>query len=167
MPGPEDTLTELRQKYNSLLNNNLTSTAVITKAFQPLLYKSKDPKVINVTSGLASMERLQAREGTGNFSQYITTKSGMNGLTVHAQISENGRAAAEKQQGKTSEGERIRYYVVAPGVLKTDFTANYPAGKDPKLGAEVIVQLVTDDKHTYEGGKYWEFEEGKMSVVPW
>ena len=167
LPGPDDTLTGFRQGINNLLNNNLTSTAVVTKAFQPLLSISTDPKVINITSGLASMKRLQARSTAGDYSQYITTKSGMNGMTVHAQIAENGRVAAMKEQGKVLEGGRIRYYLVAPGFLKTDFTGNHPAGKDPELGAEVVVRLVVDDKNTYEGGQYWEFDEGEMRIVPW
>lgn len=91
----------------------------------------------------------------------------MNGLTVHMQTAENDRIEAEKGKDEGEKDTRIKFYVVAPGILKTAFTNYFPHGKDPKDGAEVVVRLVTDDKGTYEGGTFWEFEQGEMKIVPW
>ena len=40
-------------------------------------------------------------------------------------------------------------------------------GKDPKLGAEVFVRLIANEKDACEVGTKWEFEEGEMRPVPW
>ncbi|KAK4690229.1 hypothetical protein P7C71_g6509, partial [Lecanoromycetidae sp. Uapishka_2] len=58
--GATSTLS-LRDSYNHVLNTNLTSVAVITTIFLPLLHKSPAPKVINISSGLGSMTTRLAR----------------------------------------------------------------------------------------------------------
>lgn len=162
--APGGGLADIRAAYNEILNTNLTSIAVMTIAFKPLLHKSTDPKVINITSGLASMQNALTKK-MGRFPSYGTSKVGLNGLTVHMQIEENDRIEAEKET--LSGRPRIRFYVAAPGLLKTAFTGFWEMGKDPALGAEVVYHLATDDKHTYEGASQWEFEEGEMRRVPW
>lgn len=57
--------------------------------------------------------------------------------------------------------------MTSPGLLKTALSKFCDKGKEPELGAEVIYCLAVDDKKTYEGGTYWEFEGGQMREVPW
>ena len=83
------------------------------------------------------------------------------------QTAENDRILAEEENGKAKEEGRVSFYIVQPGVLKTAFTNYVSWGKEAKEGAEVIVRLVIDDKGTYPGGTYWEFEDGEMKQVPW
>ena len=84
---------------------------------------------------------------------------------MHLQVAENDRIEAE---GPFPTGKpRIRFYVCAPGLLKTAFTGYLPFAKEPEAGAEVVVRLLADVKKTYEGGSYWQFEEGEMTRVPW
>ncbi|TFK87094.1 short chain dehydrogenase/reductase family protein [Polyporus arcularius HHB13444] len=158
---PEDDLTAIRRTFNELLNVNLTSAAVIIAAFKPLLYKSADPKVINITSGLGSCTNTLTRK-MFRAPAYGTSKTALNGLTVHMQAAENDRVAAE-QGGKPL----IRFYVCAPGPLKTALTNYLGVAKEPELGAEVVVRLIADDQKAFEGGSQWEFEEGEMRRVPW
>lgn len=135
----------------------------MTMAFTHLLYKSSDPKVINISSGLGSMQNALTKK-MGRYPPYGASKIGMNGLTVHLQVVENDRVKAE---GEIQLGKpRIRYYTCAPGPLKTAFNG-FRGPKLPDDGAEVVVHLLADDKQTYEGGTYWEFEEGQMRQVPW
>jgi hypothetical protein len=103
----------------------------------------------------------------GRFPSYGGSKIGMNGVTVHMQTAENDRIAAEDEKGMGKKDGRIRFYVVQPGVLKTAFTNHVAWGKEARDGAEVVVKLLVDDKETYPGGTYWEFEEGQMKQVPW
>ncbi|RPD63786.1 short chain dehydrogenase/reductase family protein [Lentinus tigrinus ALCF2SS1-7] len=159
---PEDDLPALRRTFNELLNVNLTSVAVVTAAFKALLYKSSDPKVINISSGLGSCANSLTKK-MGRAPGYGASKIGLNGLTVHMQVAENDRVAAEGQEGKPF----IRFFVCAPGALKTAFNNYFAAGREPERGAEVAVHLIADDKKSYEGGSYWEFEEGEMRRVPW
>jgi len=121
----------------------------------------------------------------GRFTAYGASKVGLNGLSVHLQVGENDRVAIEAQTqnhvqaqsqsqtlsqneaGKEEAKPRIRYYVVSPGALKTSFSHYHPGLRSPDRGAEVIVRLALDDEGIYEGGTFWEFEEGEMRQVPW
>jgi len=161
--APEDDLPALRQAYNTMLNTNLTSVAVLTTAFLPLLHKSPDPKVINITSGLGSIANTLTKK-MGRFPPYGASKVGMNGLTAHMQTAENDRIAAEEVKGA---GLRIKYYAVAPGLLKTALTAFHGLGKDPKEGTGAVIRLMEDQEGKYPAGTQWEFVEEGMRVVPW
>lgn len=99
-----ETLTGLRQHYDNVLSTNLTSVAVITTAFRPLLHVSKAPKVINITSGLSSMTRMLKMKFFRT-AVYGSSKVGLNGLTVHMQIAEGDWADKE-------DVEMIKYYTV-------------------------------------------------------
>ncbi len=159
---PSGDLTAIRPTYNEILSTNLTSVAVLTAAFTPLLYRSTDPKVINVSSGLGSCQNSLTRK-MGRHPPYGASKIGLNALSVHLQVAENDRIELEGEAGKP----RIRHYVCAPGALKTAFS-NFKDGlRLPERGAEVIVRLLVDDERLYEGGSYWEYEEGEMRRVPW
>lgn len=86
---------------------------------------------------------------------------------MHMQMVETDCFKAEIEKSEGSGLGRIKFYSVMPGILKTAFT-NYSArGKDPKDGAEVVTRLITAPEGTYEGGTFWEFEEGEMRVAPW
>lgn len=63
-PPPGD-LSALRTAFNEVLDTNLTSVAVVTEAFTPLLRKSTDPKVINVSSGLGSIQNSLTKKWAG------------------------------------------------------------------------------------------------------
>ncbi|KAI0904961.1 NAD(P)-binding protein [Ustulina deusta] len=159
---PSGDLTAIRPTYNEILSTNLTSVAVLTAAFTPLLYRSTDPKVINVSSGLGSCQNSLTRK-MGRHPPYGASEIGLNALSVHLQVAENDRIELEGEAGKP----RIRHYVCAPGALKTAFS-NFKDGlRLPERGAEVIVRLLVDDERLYEGGSYWEYEEGEMRRVPW
>lgn len=149
-----------------MLDVNLTSAACVSTAFQGLLRKASQPKVINITSGLGSIQNTLTKK-MARYPPYGISKVGINGLTAHMQVMENDRIVEEESKGKPTEGSKINYYAVAPGLLNTAFTHYAAYGKDPKFGAEVIVKLIADEKGTFEGGTQWEFEEGEMKTVPW
>ncbi|KAI9818118.1 MAG: hypothetical protein M1827_000743 [Pycnora praestabilis] len=136
-------LSGLRQTYNTMLNTNLTSVAVVSTAFLPFLHKSPNPKVIDITSGIGSITSTLTKM-MASFPPYGASKMGMNGLTAHMQVEENDRITAEEAEGKAGKDGRIRFCTVAPEVLKTAF-ANYVAfGKNAKEGAEVVMRLMVD-----------------------
>ncbi|KAL9110643.1 MAG: hypothetical protein Q9227_004820 [Pyrenula ochraceoflavens] len=133
-PQPSESLSEMRARYNTILNTNLTSIAVLTHAFMPALHAASAPKVINVSSGLGSMSNSLTRK-MGRLPAYGASKVGMNGLSVHLQVEENDRVEA----GIRMEEPKIKTFVVAPGLLRTSFTGFSEKGRDPKEGAEAIV----------------------------
>ena len=65
----------------------------------------------------------------GRTATYGTSKVGLNGFSVHMQVAENDRIAAEKEKGEASGKPRVRYYVYQPGVLRTAFIGHHPMGK--------------------------------------
>jgi NAD(P)-dependent dehydrogenase (short-subunit alcohol dehydrogenase family) len=152
-------LSALREQYNVILNTNLTSVAVVTTAFLPLLRASPSPKVINITSGFASITvRLKAGSFPSRAAVYASSKVGMNGMTVQMQVAE---------RDVPEDVPKIKYYVVQPGLLKTAFTGFREGARDPRDGAEVVTRLVMDEEGKYEKGMYWQFEKGEMLEVPW
>lgn len=157
----------VRAKFDGLLSVHVSSVAVMVYAFRPLLYKSTGPIVINVTSGIASMQRaLTPGQRMGRAPAYGAAKIGMNGMTVHMQLAENDRVAAEGGNNE-SLGPRIRFFIVAPGVLKTRFSNFIGFGKSPQKGSEAIVRLLDDEEHKYDGAIQWEWEGGEMREIPW
>ena len=145
-----------------MFNTNTTSVAVLTTAFTPLLLKSSTPKVINVSSGLGSIG-LTGQRKMAQIPTYAASKSALNALTVQLQVLNDGRVA--KEGGATRS---IKYFAVAPGMMKTRFNNYLKFGKDPKDGAEVVVRLLENgSEDEYPGGTYWEFEQGDMKMVPW
>ena len=114
MSPPQGDLADVRQTYTDVLSVNITPVVVVPHAFLPLLYKSADPKVINVTSGIGSMHTALTKK-MGRSPPYGASKIGItNGFTVHMQVAENDQVAA----GVVPSGKpRIRYYVYHHGVL--------------------------------------------------
>jgi NAD(P)-dependent dehydrogenase (short-subunit alcohol dehydrogenase family) len=131
------------------------------QAFQPLLKLSSNPKVINITSGLASITNSLTKP-MQRAAPYGTSKVALNGLTAHLQVAENDRA---RERGNTVAGSKINYYAVAPGFLKTALTRFHERGKDPLQGAEAVVEILHSDE--FPGGTQLEMEGGKLREIPW
>lgn len=115
----------------------------------PLLRKSALPRIINVSSGRASVRRLVSGDLPPTVSVPCSvSKVGMNVLTI-----ELGRVY-----------EDVRFYVANPGHCRTGLNGNR-GPKPPIQGAEVVVLALG------EGGRYgagfWEYEDGEMREVPW
>ncbi|MCJ1447783.1 MAG: hypothetical protein MMC23_008294, partial [Stictis urceolatum] len=160
----DDSLSGLRDVYNDLCNLHITSCALVTHAFTPLLHKSSNPKVINITSGLGSIQNTLTKK-LGRYPPYGASKIGMNGASMHQQIIEVDCVKAEAEQ-RVKGNALIKFYIVTPGVLKTTFTG-FTVGEDPKEGAECAVRLMLDREDRYAYTTNWEFEQGEMRVVPW
>ena len=153
MSSPSTIRTDLAE----LLSVNVTSVYCMCEAFRPLLDRSSQPKVINITSGLGSIANTLNTK-MASLPLYGVSKVALNGLTAHLQAGEN----AKKDK---AEGSKIRFYTVAPGVLNTTLVFLHNKGKDPAVGAEVVVQLLMSDE--YPGGTQWEFKDDKMQEMPW
>ena len=160
-PPPSESLSDMRMRYSTILNTNLTSVAILTHAFTPLLHAAPAPRIINVSSGLGSMSNALTRK-MGRVPAYGASKVGMNGLSVHLQVEENDRVEA----GIRVEEPKIQTFVVAPGLLRTSFTGFSEKGRDPEEGAEAIVRLISEEV-AFEGGSFLEWDGGELKRVPW
>ncbi|MCJ1351596.1 MAG: hypothetical protein MMC33_001580 [Icmadophila ericetorum] len=163
---PDNSLSALRKAYTSMCSTNLSSVAIMTTAFLPLLYNSSDPKVINISSGTGSIQNCLNGDKMPHIPSYGGIKIGLNGMMAHMQMAELDRSAAVASTGAAG-GATVRFYVVSPGLLKTALTGFREGARDPKRGAEVVVRLALNEEGTFEGGTFWSFEEGEMRKVPW
>ncbi|KAG9663533.1 NAD(P)-binding protein, partial [Aureobasidium melanogenum] len=145
VPSPD--FSDYRQVYNAILDTNVTSVGLMTTLLLPLLLKSPAPKVINISSGRASITKLTSGDlpATVNV-PYSVSKVALNVMTLEM-------AKAEP---------RVTYYLANPGHCKTAFNG-YKGKKDPLLGAEVAANLVHGD---YKSG-FWHNDGGEMEMMPW
>ncbi|HEX7301783.1 SDR family oxidoreductase [Lentzea sp.] len=141
-------LDELRRTFET----NVFGVVAVTNAFLPALRGSAHPRIVNVSSGTASLTwstnpNPQFAPGHGGAAAYRSSKAALNALTVFYAL--------------TLDGFKVN--ALAPGLRSTDLTARAAAGGDPAEAAEGAVRLalLPDDGPT--GGFFsWD-----GSPVPW
>ncbi|KAA0085251.1 SDR family oxidoreductase [Mycolicibacterium sp. P9-64] len=133
--GPADVTAEIMQKT---FETNVFGTVRVLHAFLPLLNRSPNPVVVNVSSGLASLTRLSAAP-TAIYPgvAYPTSKTAVNMITV--------------QYAKAFPHMRINS--VEPGFTKTDLNGN-TGTQTVEQGAEIIVRMAQLDEDGPTGGYF-------------
>ena len=119
-----------RELYDEVFSVNVTSTALLTDAMTPLLEKSKSPKVIMITSGLGSIQRvLDQKTAPLPVPWYSASKTAMNYLCVYY----------------AKKFPHWRVNAVCPGYRATGLNnAELTAETDPALGAVRAVELALE-----------------------
>jgi NAD(P)-dependent dehydrogenase (short-subunit alcohol dehydrogenase family) len=113
----------------AVYDTNVLGVVRVTHEFLPLLAATQDPVVVNVSSGLGSLERATdpaAMESNWNMLAYPSAKAALNMLTV--------------QYAKACPAMRIN--AVDPGFTATDLNG-HRGTQTVEQGAEVIVRLAT------------------------
>ncbi|KAF5520104.1 Short-chain dehydrogenase/reductase tropE [Colletotrichum aenigma] len=150
-------LSDIRSKSNAVYNTCITSNAIVTQAFLPLLRKAEYPRVIMNSSARGSLTRTASRElPPVSLVEYCVAKAALNMLTLHFQLAEEQR----------QDGNKVVFWATSPGHCKTAFN-NFRGVKEPIDGAEAIVRLLESEKGVTEPGTFWEFEQGEFRMVPW
>lgn len=163
-----NTPADIRSNFADTFNANIASVYVTTSLFQPLLHRSKAPKVINISSGRASL----TRSSTGNMPPtqviaYSVSKAGLNSLNIEMQKVEDALGKEGESEGEEKIGRgKTEFFAANPGHCKTAFNG-FRGTKNPNDGAEVAVRLALAGEAEYKKGGFWEFEEGVMREVPW
>jgi NAD(P)-dependent dehydrogenase (short-subunit alcohol dehydrogenase family) len=148
--APEADVDSFRRTYET----NVFAVLAVTNAFLPALRRSARPRIVNVSSGTASLtwstdpDRQSFSAGTG--AAYRSSKTALNALTVfYAQALE-------------SEGFRVN--ALAPGLRRTDLNERAAASDgDPAEAAAGAVRLalLPDD------GPTGEFFSWDGTPAPW
>jgi NAD(P)-dependent dehydrogenase (short-subunit alcohol dehydrogenase family) len=123
------------------LEINLFSTWRVTQAFIALLRKSPEPRIVNVSSESASLERM-----SGNTPAYSASKAALNALT---------RSLA----GELAD-EGIIVHSASPGWTATDLGGE--GGRPVRDGSASIKNIVNLPKASGTGGFY---QDG--ATLPW
>ncbi len=126
-------------KLEQTLQTNLYGPIALSKGLVPLLQKSNDPRIINVSSGMGATTDI-----AGGYPSYRISKAALNAFTINL--------AAELRDFKIN--------AVCPGWVQTDMGGS-SATRPVEKGAETPVWLALDDQVTT--GKFWRDKQ----IIPW
>jgi NAD(P)-dependent dehydrogenase (short-subunit alcohol dehydrogenase family) len=118
------------ESARAVFDTNVVGVVRVTQAALPLLRKSDNPVVVNVSSGLGSFWAVtnpERHESHNAFVVYGASKAAVSMLTV-----QYAKALPE-----------IKFNAVEPGFTATDFTAAFGGGRPVQESAEVIVRMAT------------------------
>lgn len=120
------------EEIEKVMNTNFYGALRLTKTVIPILKKSGDARIINVSSGMGELESLN-----GSYAAYRLSKWGLNGLTL---MLANGLS-----------GNNIKVNAMCPGWCQTDM-GGAGATRTAAKGAETIIWLATSCNST---GKFF------------
>jgi NAD(P)-dependent dehydrogenase (short-subunit alcohol dehydrogenase family) len=147
--APEADVDSFRRTYET----NLFAVLAVTNAFLPALRRSARPRIVNISSGTASLTWSTGpdrRFSTGGGAAYRSSKTALNALTVF--------------YAQALEDEGFRVNALAPGLRRTDLNERAAASDgDPAEAAAGAVRLalLPDD------GPTGEFFSWDGTVAPW
>jgi NAD(P)-dependent dehydrogenase (short-subunit alcohol dehydrogenase family) len=147
-PAQDEDVEAFRRVYET----NVFGPVAVTNALLPALRRSAHPRIVNISSGTASLARAAGEMAghRGSFASYRSSKTALNALTVfYAQsLAEDG----------------IKVNALAPGLRRTGLNPTAAAkGSDPAEAAEAAVRLalLPDD------GPSGTFVNWDGTPVPW
>jgi NAD(P)-dependent dehydrogenase (short-subunit alcohol dehydrogenase family) len=162
VPEPDISLEHLRKIYDDTFNTNITSIAVLTTALLPLLRHSRDPRVINISSGRASMHAMT----TGSLPPTVSVAYSVSKLAMNALMLE---FAKQEDEVRPHQGSKILYQAVNPGHCKTSLNG-FRGKRDPFEGVKVVEEMVLCQRDKHETGFWmWEGDEerGQLERMIW
>ncbi|WP_413757989.1 SDR family oxidoreductase [Streptomyces sp. MMBL 11-3] len=133
----------------TVVETNVIGTVRVTNAMLPLLWRSPSPRVVNLSSSVASLTHQAASDAKAGpvMAAYAPSKTFLNAVTVQyaRQLADTG----------------ILVNAACPGLVATDFTG-FQGPRTPEQGAATAIRLATlpDDGPT---GSFFD-DEG---VIPW
>ena len=127
-------LTISRQLLASTLNTNAFGAIRMVQILLPLLEKSQDARVINISSGYGEINELSS-----DVTSYFLSKLELNGATIML------------AEALSSKG--IVVNAVCPGWVRTDMGGE-SAPRSPEQGADTAIWLATEASGS-ETGKFW------------
>jgi NAD(P)-dependent dehydrogenase (short-subunit alcohol dehydrogenase family) len=134
----------------TVFETNVFGVVTVTNALLPLLLRAPAPRIVNVSSGLASLSLASADEGPladlPASATYIPSKVALNGLTVQY---------AKQLRGK------VLVNAADPGYCATDLN-NHSGFRTAAQGAAIAVRLATLGEDGPTGGFF--NDEGP---IPW
>ena len=147
----EGDISDLRSAWAHVLDTNVISVRIVSELFMPVLQKSDDPRVVNVSSVRGSFERVTSGRNppTGSI-PYSVSKAALNLMTVEM----------------AAKHTDVTFQAVCPGHCKTGLNG-FRGARDPVVGGTGAAELALAEKGDYKAG-FWEFDEKKgMQEVGW
>jgi len=129
------------EEVKQIMATNFHGPWQVTQKLMPLLRKSEAGRVINMSSGMGSLDEL-----TGDYAGYRLSKSALNALTI---LTANELADSS-----------IKVNAMCPGWVKTDMGGD-GASRSVAQGADTAVWLALEEN--IANGKFFRDRE----VIPW
>lgn len=154
-PQPQHISTVSIEDLKRVLETNFFGAVQTTQAFIPLLKKSGNPVIVNVSSGLGSLT-LHGNKPSSNYDIYDTysiSKTALNAFTV--------LLANELKQFNLPAGKGFKINSVSPGYTATDLN-HFQGTETVEKAAQKIIKYVILDENG-PTGKFFN-NDGE---VPW
>jgi NAD(P)-dependent dehydrogenase (short-subunit alcohol dehydrogenase family) len=133
------------------VETNLFGLIQVCTTFVPLIRKSPQAAILNVTTDMAS-NHLQAGRPILHLVAYNTSKAAANSYTI-------ALANELKKDG-------VKVNAVTPGFTSTNLNNHGVGGKTPKQGAETLVKWALLDKDGPTGAVRWCFFSVSVGLIP-
>jgi len=145
---PQNISTGDMQNLRKVFETNFFGTVQTTQQFIPLLKKSNEPVIVNVSSELGSLTIHNRRQNPNYelFDAYSCSKTALNAFTV--------------MLANEFRNTNFKINSVTPGYTATDFN-QYKGLQTVEQGAKFIVNYATLDTDGVTGGFFKELE------IPW
>lgn len=127
-------LTIERELLDKTLNTNTFGAIRMVQEFLPLLKKSQDARIVNISSGFGEIDGLSA-----DYPSYCLSKLALNGATI--------------MLSQALRSQQIAVNSICPGWVKTDMGGD-SAPRTAEQGADTAVWLATEAPRN-QTGKYW------------
>jgi NAD(P)-dependent dehydrogenase (short-subunit alcohol dehydrogenase family) len=129
------------ENIKAIMETNFYGPMRVSRGFLPLLRKSADGRIINVSSEMGTLKDL-----TGGYAGYRLSKAGLNAQTILL--------------ANELKGSSIKVFAMSPGWVRTDMGGRL-APRSVEEGADTVVWLATtNDAQT--GKSYCDRQE-----IPW
>jgi NAD(P)-dependent dehydrogenase (short-subunit alcohol dehydrogenase family) len=140
-PG-EESADSLRTVYDT----NVFGVVRVINAFLPLLQRSHDARIVNITSLCGSLGDEDAWIGQPSMA-YSSSKTALNAITMH--------------YARDLKDTPIRVFGAAPGDVATDFNG-FGGRRTAREGAAIAIRLAAEDHDMPSGGV---FDDDRQ--LPW
>ena len=126
-----DSLTISRALLDTAMQTNVFGVIRLVQACLPLLDRSTDARIINISSGMGAFDSL-----TTTATSYSLSKLALNGATV--------------MLSQSLAAQNIVVNAMCPGWVRTDMGGN-SAPRSPEQGADTAIWLATEAPRTHTG----------------
>jgi len=153
--NPYTALEAKPEEFQLAFDTNVIGTARVTNAFIDLLRKSDEPRVVNLSTSVASLAlqsdpKWQAYD-YAKYAVYAASKAALNMYTIHL--------AYELRDTK------FKVNAVCPGLTATDFTFGH--GGDVETAAKRVVKYATIGEDGPTGKFFSEETNPETGIVSW
>lgn len=125
IPQRKDAITVPMENVKAVMDTNLYGPWRMIQAFLPLMMKSKEGRIINMSSGMGELASLQ-----GDYPAYRLSKTSLNALTI--------------MFARELEDKDIKVNAMCPGWVRTDM-GGPNATRSLAEGADTAIWLATEE----------------------